>query len=94
MRYIVLVVAVGALVLGCTSMEDVFHNGHSNKRAGIPPMHDCQAHLSECLGTRLQSTPGGSAGSSRCVECHDRCRNGQRWPEELEGSKDCRWWNY
>lgn len=95
MRYIVVVVALAALALGCTSMEDMFGNGHSNKNAGIPPMHDCQEHFNRCLESPIQSISGGSAGSSRCSDCHNLCRGNLLWPEQLEGGAgDCQWWKH
>jgi hypothetical protein len=81
-----LFLALLVALMGCSSsMEDLFDDDQKAPRT-IPPRADCTRHLGECLGTSLQSVKGGSAGSSRCMDCADQC------PDALDSGGDCRWW--
>ncbi|MDR2407106.1 MAG: RHS repeat-associated core domain-containing protein, partial [Bacteroidales bacterium] len=45
------------------------------------PTDECDAKFTACLGSSLQSVPGGAYGTSRCMDCRDECkRQGGIWP--------------
>ena len=91
MRRCWFIVVVLLSLSACTSIGE-FMNDSDGEQKPIP-REDCNAHLSECLGSPLQSVLGGTQGRSVCVDCHEICRGQQEWPDVTGQGKDCQWWH-
>lgn len=66
----------------------------SQRVSPMPPMDDCTAHMSRCLGTPLgEKNSGGKWGRSICSDCLEVCRGSGFWPRTTRYGSDCQWWH-
>jgi hypothetical protein len=76
------------LVAGCSSLDDPPEGGQCLPFAEA--QKKCDEAFTACLGTRIQSIRGGTAGHSQCHTCRDLCmQNGGSWPDQAMGRR-CR----